>query len=113
MSQSPHRHWTYPGRRTSLTGLSAVDEYRRDHLHLIPRSAPSFPLPPHGPVEVNSLGYAGMMLVRSTEEEEALLAAVEGEGGLMKVLERCGVPRAWGEKALETEAKQRGVYELN
>jgi ATP adenylyltransferase len=53
-----------------------------------------------------------MMLVRSSDEETALLAVVETQGGLMKVLERCGVPRAWGEKALDTQAKQRGVAEL-
>ncbi|RSH89468.1 bifunctional AP-4-A phosphorylase/ADP sulfurylase [Saitozyma podzolica] len=83
-----------------------------DHLHLIPRTAPSFQLPdPHQPLELNSLGYAGMMLVRSGEEEQTLLEAV-GEGGLMKVLEACGLPRTWGEQALEAEAKQQGMGEL-
>lgn len=49
-----------------------------------------------------------MMLVRSSDEEGALLAAVEKDGGLMTVLQRCGVPRVWGEKALDAQAKQRG-----
>ncbi len=53
-----------------------------------------------------------MMLVRSAEEEAALLAAVEKKGGLMTVLHRCGVPRNWGFKAQEAQAKQRGVYEI-
>ena len=77
----------------------------RDHLHLIPRLSPSFPLPtPHEPLELNSLGYAGLMLVRSEEEEKSLLEATEGKGGLMEVLRHCGVPREWGEKAQEAAA---------
>jgi ATP adenylyltransferase len=52
-----------------------------------------------------------MMLVRSGEEEQTLLEAV-GDGGLMKVLETCGLPRTWGEQALEAEAKQQGMGEL-
>lgn len=74
----------------------------REHLHLIPRAAPSFPLPsPHQPLELNSLGYAGLMLVRSEDEEKAVLESVEGKGGLTEVLRACGVPREWGEKAVE------------
>jgi len=69
---------------------------------LIPRSAPSFPLPsPHEPLELNSLGYAGLLLVRSEDEEKTLLESVEGKGGLLEVLRSCGVPRQWGEKAIE------------
>lgn len=71
-------------------------------MHLIPRFAPSFPLPaPHEPLELNSLGYAGLLLVRSEDEEKTVLDAVEGKGGLMEVLRACGVPREWGEKAVE------------
>nr|XP_019014367.1 uncharacterized protein I206_00449 [Kwoniella pini CBS 10737]OCF53148.1 hypothetical protein I206_00449 [Kwoniella pini CBS 10737] len=85
-----------------------------DHLHLIPRSAPSFPLPsPHQPLELNSLGYAGMMLVKSQEEQETLTNATEDKGGLMYVLEKCGVPREWGEKAKEVESIQQGSGELD
>ncbi|ORY22984.1 ATP adenylyltransferase-domain-containing protein [Naematelia encephala] len=81
-----------------------------EHLHLIPRSSPSFALdPPHEALELNSLGYAGMMLVRSEEEEKALLAKVEQDGGLMKVLKECGVPREWGEKAIEAAQIQHGM----
>ncbi|KAK8844626.1 hypothetical protein IAR55_006473 [Kwoniella newhampshirensis] len=84
-----------------------------DHIHLIPRSAPSFPLPaPHPPLELNSLGYAGMMLVRSPEEEAALLAATEKEGGLISVLTKCGVARELGEQVLEHDATQQGAGEL-
>ncbi|CAD6574181.1 MAG: bifunctional AP-4-A phosphorylase/ADP sulfurylase [Tremellales sp. Tagirdzhanova-0007] len=79
-----------------------------DHIHLIPRSSPSFPLPPHEALEVNSLGYAGMMLVRSNDEEQTLLDTIAHQGGLVKVLEHCGIPRTWGEKALEVQAQQRG-----
>ncbi|WWC85676.1 uncharacterized protein L201_000542 [Kwoniella dendrophila CBS 6074] len=85
-----------------------------DHLHLIPRSSPSFPLPtPHQPLELNSLGYAGMMLVKSKEEEEVLISSTEDKGGLMHVLEKCGVPRQWGEKAKEVESVQQGSGELD
>lgn len=91
-------------------------------MHLIPRSNPSFPLPGQSPLEVNSLGYAGMLLVKSATELEALenmtpkdIEKVVGEGvdahstGIMQVLEYCGVPRHWGDKPDEHEA---GVDEL-
>jgi ATP adenylyltransferase len=85
---------------------------RRDHLHLIPRTSPSFPLPPpHEALELNALGYAGMMLVRSEDEEQVLLRATETQGGLMEVLRKCGVPRAWGEKALAGRDAQREMNE--
>jgi ATP adenylyltransferase len=85
-----------------------------DHLHLIPRSKPAFPLDGSDqPVELNSLGYAGMMLVRSEEEEKTLLQAVEGKGGLMHMLETCGVPREWGEKALESMSAHLGLNEIH
>ncbi|WVQ74023.1 hypothetical protein IAR50_003604 [Cryptococcus sp. DSM 104548] len=81
-----------------------------NHIHLIPRTLPSYPLPsPHQPLELNSLGYAGLVLVRSQEEEAALMAAAEAEGGgLMGVLGRCGVARETGEKVLEDEAVFQG-----
>lgn len=81
-------------------------------MHLIPRSSPTFPLGSSGDtVELNSLGYAGMMLVRSEDEEKKLLAAVEDKGGLMSVLEKCGVPRSWGEKAIEALTAHIGANE--
>lgn len=81
---------------------------RSDHLHLIPRSAPSYPLQkPHSLLEINSLGYAGMLLVKSEEEEQTLASSVEG-GSWMKVLQHCGVPREWGEKALDSLNIQQG-----
>jgi hypothetical protein len=44
------------------------------------------------------------MLVRSEEEEKSLLETTEGKGGLMEVLRSCGVPREWGDKAVEAGA---------
>lgn len=54
-----------------------------------------------------------MMLVRSEEEEKTLLQAVEGKGGLMHMLETCGVPREWGEKALESMSAHLGLNEIH
>ncbi|KIR52043.1 hypothetical protein I315_05333 [Cryptococcus gattii Ru294] len=83
-----------------------------EHLHLIPRSLPSYSLPqPYPPLELNALGYAGMMLVRSSEQEAALMQAAEPQGGLMSVLARCGVPREFGEQVLEAEAAFHGQIE--
>lgn len=97
--------------RSAKADFGCPFSFLRDHLHLIPRSAPSFPLLlPHEPLELNALGYAGMMLVRSDDEENVLMETVL-EGGLMKVLERCGVPRAWGEKAVEAHAQLHGAGE--
>lgn len=83
---------------------------KRDHLHLIPRSSPTFPVGSDR-IELNSLGYAGMMLVRSEEEEKNLLKAVENDGGLMTVLAKCGVPRAWGEQAVDALTAHIGTNE--
>lgn len=66
---------------------------------------------PAAPLEVNSLGYAGMLLVKSEDEERALLDAVQG-CGLVKVLETCGVPRGWGEEALEARALYLGHSDM-
>jgi ATP adenylyltransferase len=52
-----------------------------------------------------------MMLVRSEDEEQVLLRATETQGGLMEVLRKCGVPRAWGEKALAGRDAQREMNE--
>lgn len=70
------------------------------------------------PLEVNSLGYAGMLLVKSAAELEALEnmtpadVGVDTKGqstGIMHVLEYCGVPRHWGDKPDE---HQGGTDEL-
>ncbi|KAJ9125933.1 hypothetical protein QFC24_002718 [Naganishia onofrii] len=101
--------------------FSAKLRLNSDHMHLIPRSHPSFPLPQSldpstetkepSPLEVNSLGYAGMLLVKSPAELEALekitsddLKKENADGhsqGIMGVLEYCGVPRHWGDKPEE------------
>lgn len=54
-------------------------------------------------MEVNALGYAGMLLVKSENELNVLeQATAESHGsssdqasGLMRVLSECGVPRDW------------------
>lgn len=104
---------------TLVSALNSV--FNSDHMHLIPRSHPSFPLPQSldpstetkepSPLEVNSLGYAGMLLVKSPAELEALekitsddLKKENTDGhsqGIMGVLEYCGVPRHWGDKPEE------------
>jgi len=48
-----------------------------------------------------------MLLVKSEEEEQTLASSVEG-GSWMKVLQHCGVPREWGEKALDSLNIQQG-----
>jgi ATP adenylyltransferase len=84
-----------------------------DHLHLIPRSAPSFALPsPCKPLEVNALGYAGMLLVKSAEELAVLEQATNDSqdstdaAGLMRILAACGVPRDW---AIDTAPQEDGA----
>ena len=52
-----------------------------------------------------------MMLVRSEDEQNALLAKVEQSGGLMSVLQHCGIPRDWGVQAVETANLHRGFSE--
>ena len=74
-----HANWAHP-----VDGFGEVtpasDNDFREHLHLIPRSSPSYPLgEPHEPLELNSLGYAGLVLVRSEDEEKRLLETVEGK----------------------------------
>ena len=53
-----------------------------------------------------------MMLVKSDEEEKALMESVK-KGGLMRVLERCGIPRAWGEMAVDALNVVRGHMEMH
>lgn len=79
-----------------------------DHIHLIPRSAPSYPLNT-GSLELNALGYAGMLLVRSKDEDEQLDTVAAGlPNGLTSILSACGISREYGEEALSAEATQHG-----
>jgi ATP adenylyltransferase len=48
-----------------------------------------------------------MMLVRSEEEESALMECTKDKG-LMGVLEACGIPRKWGEEAVTAAEAIRG-----
>jgi ATP adenylyltransferase len=75
-----------------------------NYIHLIPRAKPAFPLSDSDDsvIEVNSLGYAGMVLVKDEEELAAVEAATSDEG-FMQVLKSCGVPREWGHKQEEEE----------
>ncbi|KIJ49601.1 hypothetical protein M422DRAFT_74641 [Sphaerobolus stellatus SS14] len=60
-----------------------------DHMHLIPRSKEEHILAKTGePLNVNSLGFAGMLLVKDEAELEALK-----EEGVTKILRNVGLPR--------------------
>lgn len=79
------------------------------HLHLIPRSAPSYELPgTGGTLEVNALGYAGQLLVKSEEQNSALDEVAKEKDGLTNILLKCGVDRKYGEEALTQDATQHG-----
>ncbi|GMK56959.1 hypothetical protein CspeluHIS016_0307990 [Cutaneotrichosporon spelunceum] len=78
-----------------------------DHLHLIPRSSAAFAT--EGlTLDINSLGYAGMLLVKSDAEGAALDSAAEKEGGLVNILARCAIPREFGEQAMTAHATLHG-----
>ncbi|WOO84611.1 Protein APA1 [Vanrija pseudolonga] len=80
-----------------------------DAIHLIPRSQPAFPLGDGQTLDLNALGYAGMLLVTSEAHDAALDAAAKAEqGGLISILAKCGVPREFGEQAIEQDANQHG-----
>ena len=66
---------------------------------------------PHSPVELNACAYAGLLLVRSKDEDDVLIETVEQSGGLDRVLRHCGVPREWGEKAMDAVIAHRGTLE--
>jgi ATP adenylyltransferase len=89
-----------PAKHTNGLSTRAHSNY----IHLIPRAKPAFPLSESDDsvVEVNSLGYAGMVLVKDEEELAAVEAATSDEG-FMQVLKTCGVPREWGHKQEEEE----------
>ena len=52
-----------------------------------------------------------MLLVRSEDENKTLLEHAEGQGGLDVVLKHCGVPREWGEQALDALNAHKGQME--
>jgi len=54
----------------------------QEHLHLIPRKHEAYSLSQGGVVSVNSLGFAGMLLVKSEEELEAVKS--EGIGKILR-----------------------------
>ncbi|KLT41632.1 hypothetical protein CC85DRAFT_275746 [Cutaneotrichosporon oleaginosum] len=78
-----------------------------EHLHLIPRSSPTY-VSETLAIDINSLGYAGMLLVKSEAEDAALDSVAKAEGGLVGIIARCGIPREFGEQALEADATQHG-----
>ncbi|ORX34968.1 hypothetical protein BD324DRAFT_633405 [Kockovaella imperatae] len=84
-----------------------------DHLHLIPRTKADYQLSaPHTThVDLNACAYAGLFLVRSEEEDQTLLQAVEPQGGLDVVLRHCGVSREHGEQAIEAMNAHKGMLE--
>lgn len=49
-----------------------------------------------------------MLLVKSEAEGAALDTVAASEGGLMGILARCGIPREFGEQALQADATQHG-----
>jgi sulfate adenylyltransferase (ADP) / ATP adenylyltransferase len=57
-----------------------------DHLHLIPRKQENYKLVNGDDISVNSLGFAGCLLVKSEEE----LEVVKGEG-IGKILRGVGI----------------------
>jgi ATP adenylyltransferase len=49
-----------------------------------------------------------MLLVKSEEAGAVLDSVADSEGGLVSILARCGIPREFGEQALEADATQHG-----
>lgn len=99
-------------RRIELSGrlptrFTRPRTYPSEHLHLIPRSAPSY-VGDGFTLDINALGYAGMLLVRSEGEAVALNASATRELGLINVIAKCALPRKFGEQALEADATQHG-----
>lgn len=60
-------------------------------------------------LEVNALGYAGQLLVKTEEQSAALDAVAKDEkDGLVSILLKCGIDRKYGEEALTQDANQHG-----
>lgn len=49
-----------------------------------------------------------MLLVKSEADGAALDSVANAEGGLVDILARCGIPREFGEQALQADATQHG-----
>lgn len=81
-----------------------------EHLHLIPRSSPAYPLGnDFGNLELNALGYAGLLLVRSPEEDKRLDEVIASlPNGIVDILASCALDRKYGEEALQAEATYHG-----
>ncbi|KAF8635245.1 hypothetical protein AX17_004018 [Amanita inopinata Kibby_2008] len=71
-----------------------------EHLHLIPRRHEAYTLSYGGKIAVNSLGFAGMLLVKSEEE----LEAVKSEG-IGKILRGVGLESVHEEQVQGTAAE--------
>lgn len=60
-------------------------------------------------LELNALGYAGLLLVRSQKEDEQLdKVRASLPGGLIDILAKCAISREYGEQALQAENDQHG-----
>ena len=77
---------------------------------MIPRSSPVFPLGGgHGNLDLNALGYAGLLLVRSEAEDKRLDEVIADlPNGIVDILAKCAIPRQYGEEALQAEATYHG-----
>ena len=71
-----------------------------EHLHLIPRRREAYTLSHGDPVSVNALGFAGMLLVKSDEQ----LEAVKREG-IGKILRGVGLESVHEEQVQGTAAE--------
>lgn len=72
-----------------------------EHMHLIPRKQDSYIIPETGyEISVNALGFAGMLLVRSEEELEALKV-----GSVGKVLRSVGLKSVHDLQVVDTIAE--------
>ncbi|KAF5380465.1 hypothetical protein D9615_004622 [Tricholomella constricta] len=86
----------YPPGRPSYNVLLSLE-----HMHLIPRRQDTYTLPQTGdPLSVNALGFAGMLLVKSEEEMEALKA-----NGIGNVLRSVGLESVHDIQITETTAE--------
>jgi len=83
---------TYPPGKPSYNVLITLE-----HMHLIPRRREVYILPETGALPINSLGFAGMLLVRNNEELEAVVK--EGFG---KILHGVGLESVHDEQVAGT-----------
>lgn len=63
----------------------------------------------HGNLDLNALCYAGLMLVRSADEDARLDEVIASlPNGIKDILAACAIDRKFGEQALEHEATYHG-----